>query len=333
MDGYLLASAHGDLPWLKWLLGTPCLLLIGGFAGWLTARFDRAIIGALVWLLASLGIVWIASHMPFEGLSWAIGVLDPKFAGLDIYPFVESARIRMSLLYVVVGLIMALGGAFEIFFVEAATGADSHTTRFVRLASCLIIFIPIGLAVDNLINSALRNPIEGVHDLIQFGLEARTGSVSQENQRLMGVRRLTPFQSFLTNPYRIIMGTYDPETLDETSVYTDFSGNWGMCAVVGTQPLVCRLSSERYLRKLECLVRMGSPESCDLRLEAGVTPPAGDIFAQLEPKDLNYGILGQRGTAVLVVARGQSRRPGDVRLPRSRGCFPGEMPASNTDYL
>ena len=204
--------------------------------------------------------------MPFEGLSWAVGVLDRNFAGLEIYPFVESARIRMSLLYVVVGTITAIGGAFEIFFVEAATSADSHISQFLRLASSLIIFIPIGLMMDNLINSSLRNPILGVDDLIQIGLQARTENIPKEQQRQMGVRKLTPFQGFLTEPYRIILGTYDPETLDESSVYTDFSGDWGMCAVIGVQPMVCRISSDRYLSKLACLIKTGSPETCQSKV-------------------------------------------------------------------
>ncbi len=247
MDAISLASAHGDLPWLKFLIGTPLLMIIGALAGWLTAFFDRAALGVLFWLLASVGIVWIASHMPFEGLSWAIGVLDHNFAGLEIYPFVESARIWMSLLYVVVGAITAIGGAFEVFFVEAATSAESHFSRFIKLASCLIIFIPIGLAVDNLINSSLRNPVLGVDDLVQIGLQARTENIPKEQQRQMGVRKLTPFQGFLTNPYRIILGTYDPETLDELTIYINFSGDWGMCAAIGVQPMVCHISSERYL--------------------------------------------------------------------------------------
>ncbi len=305
LDWALLARASADLPWLKFVIGAPIVLIIGGAVGWLTVRLDNAAIGAVLWLFAGMAFVWISSHTPFEGQTKMIGILDPQFAGMEIYPFVESARIRMILLYVVVGVLTAIGGSLELFFVESATRASGVGGRIFSLATCLVIFLPIGLLVDNLINQTLRSPIVGTDDLIRFGVEARQGKISKENQRDLGVRALTPFGDRITAPYRLILGSYDPESFEEIIVHTDFSGDWGSCSVLLNRPMNCRISSERYLKKLDCLIMQGTPEDCKLHLEPenpGI--PAG-VFDELDSPPLEFGILGQRGSVILAVVQDQ----------------------------
>ncbi len=55
IDGYLLARAHADLPWLKFLLGSLFCAGLGGLAGWLSERIDQALFTFLAWLFADRG--------------------------------------------------------------------------------------------------------------------------------------------------------------------------------------------------------------------------------------------------------------------------------------
>ena len=301
-DAFLLAQANSDYVWLKFLLGLPFLMLLGGLAGWITARFDKAIIGALVWLLTGLAVVWIASHIPFEGLSLAISALEPEFADLEIYPFVESARFRMSLLYLVVGALMSLGGVFEMFIVEAATRASSLLGRFFSLLTCMVIFIPIGLAVDNLINSPLREAVAGVNDLIQFGRKAEVAPMSLEERRALGLTKLRSLGDLIHRPYRVILGSYDPETLSETTVYLDFDGDWAMCTAYGNQPMNCQLSSVRYLTRFACLAASGEAKSCKIKALPEAEAQAEAVRRQIQGEFVEYGVIGQRGSAVILAA-------------------------------
>jgi len=302
LDGWFLQQAHADYAWLKLAIGMPLLVIIGGLAGWLTARLDNAFWGAISWLAAGIAYVWITSHVPFEGQSIALGFLDPNFAGLEIYPFVESLRIRMSLLYLAVGLLMAIMGGFELFFVESATRSSGQFGRFFSFLVCFVLYIPVGMMVDDLINRTLRDPIEGMHNLIQFGLEMQHQTVSKESQREMGVRAIRVFGDRINQPYRIILGKYDPILLDEIHVYVDFSGEWGGCSVLVNRPMVCWLSSERYLRSLACLAEGGNPEKCRIKSLPGAAPVQADVFSNLDVEPLEFGILGQRGTQVLAMA-------------------------------
>jgi len=327
LDAWFLQQANADHAWLKFAIGAPFLIVFGGVAGWLTARLDNSFFGALIWLVTGISYIWICSHVPFEGQSIALGLLDPDFAGLEIYPFVESIVIRMSLLYLAVGLLMAIIGGFELFFVESATRSSGQFGRFFSLLICFVLYIPLGTMVDDLINRTLREPIEGMNELLQFGQEMQNQTVSKEKQREMGVRAIRIFGDRIHQPYRIILGKYDPIMLDEIYVYIDFSGEWGGCSVLVNRPMVCWLSSERYLRSLACLAEGGNTEKCKIKTFPGAAPVQADVFAKLDAEPLEYGILGQRGVQVLVMAADADgdqvkcnyREVGDVYL---ESCIP-----------
>ncbi len=84
-------------------------------------------------------------------------------------------------------------------------------------------------------------------------------------------------------------------------------------------------------------------ESCHLKLEEGISPPPKETFELLDQKSLNYGIIGQRGTAVIVIAEDSQgdqvkcllREAGDIYLesctPVTRQSFdPMPLPPTPT---
>ncbi len=332
-DALLLSQANCDLPWLKFALGTPIIILLAAAAGWLTARLDNSVWGALIWLLVGILAVLIAGHIPFEGQSLIIGLIDPEFSGLQIYPFVESIRLRMRLLFVIIGLLSAIGGALELLFVEAASNSNSHLISLSRLSFCLIIFIPIGIIIDNLIGSDLRLPVQGMDELIQFGVEVKKGDTSKEEQREMGVRALLPFGDQIQFPYRLILGYYNAENLEDTIIFADFSGDWGSCSLIRGRPFVCWRSADRYLNPLACILKTGSDSSCRLKLSPALGESSLNNLLVLDAVPLKFGILGQRGTAVLAIVEDREgdqvtcvlRDTGDVILERCQKSEPRDF--------
>lgn len=300
LDGLAMAGSSVHLPWMKLVIGLPACLLLGAIAGWLSARFDNGLLSAVFWLVTSICFVWIASHVPFDGVTRFTGLLFPELEGLNLYPFVEVARLRMSLLYVIVGVLMVIGGAFEMFVVETASRTTSAASRWLYLSLAgLIIFGAIGLLVDDLINKPLRQPLVSIHELIEFGKQAQVQPVTQDEVRQRGLRALNPFGDMIYEPYRLILGHYDPETITETSVYIDFNGTWGSCFLIGNTPMYCQLSRDLYEQRLACLMGSGKDLSCRMKLtEQGreelesLKQIVGD-----QPEIITYT---QNGTAVLL---------------------------------
>lgn len=299
-DAAALANASGELPWIKFAIGLPLCLILCGLAGWFVVRMDNGPIGALTWALTTIIIIWVASHVPFNVRSVLIGLIDRNFLGLNIYPFVQSVQGRMILLYVVVGILGALAGASELFLVEAATRASFTLQRWFTLALGMVVFIPIGLVVDNLINQPLRSPIIGTNALIQFARDARVHPVTQETARAMGLRNMTPFGDAINQPYRLSLGNYDPQSLSESTVYIDFNGMKGVCFVIIDNPVFCQMSSERYLDRFACLLKGGDPEKCAMKIADGAQAGLEAAREKVSAEMPEMGILSQRGTAVLL---------------------------------
>jgi hypothetical protein len=305
LDTYLLWRAAADLPWVKLAVGLPFCVLIGAAAGWLAARFDHGLLAAGLWVLAGLGFVWTASHTPFEGASFLIGLLEPHLRGLAIYPFTQSAQARMSLLYIVVGLLAAIAGALQMSVVESATRSSHQSVRWFNLVMAgLILLAPLGLMADNLINQPLRQPVTSVNQLIQFGRQAQVTPVTREQARVMGLSALRPFGDLIHQPYRLILGHYDPESITDTVVYVDFKGVWGACFVIAGTPTFCQLSQERYADRSACLLNGGTGEACLVRTSGTANLP--ELIQQIGAQP-DVEIYDQHGTAVVLKVSSSAR--------------------------
>jgi hypothetical protein len=307
MDAVLLFQASSDWPWMKFVIGMPLCILFGALAGWVTARFDNGFLGFIFWLMAGLGFVWVASHVPFEGSSTLIGWLEPDVRGLDIYPFVPIAKARMGLLDLVVGGLTALVGAVSLFAIEAATRASTTVRRwFILFFSCVLMFGPIGLLADGRINEPLRTPVLAISRLIQNGRQAEVTPFSPAEVRQMGLRALKPFGDLIDRPYRLVLGYYDPESMTEMSVYVNFDGVWGNCFITNDTPLYCQLSTDRYLKRLNCLLEGGTDESCWIKTTPDALAQTQAMRKQIGEKPA-AGIYLQRGEVILVDFSGQGQ--------------------------
>lgn len=301
----LLSNASAELPWLKFAIGAPACLLISILAGWLTARFDNSLLGFIIWGLSGLGFVWIASHTPFEGLTLVLTRLEPVFQGFDLYPFVLSARARMQLLYIIAGLLTGLAGSFELFLIESALRSAYFFARLFTFLIFLVILAPIGLAIDNLINQPLREPILVIDDLIQTGLKAEITPVTKDEARQLGLSAIKTFGSLIHQPYQINLGRYDPESLSETSVHINFNGTWGTCFVLDNRPMYCQLSRDLYLKRFACTLDSSLRKSCLVKIEPEADEELDELAQALGGPPV-IQTIDQRGAIILLAVTGSS---------------------------
>jgi len=295
-DGLLLARAQADLPFLKLALGLLPCVLIGGLTGWLTARFDNGLLAIFFWVLAGCAMTWLVSHLPFEGVSSVISLTTPAFRGITAYPFVLSARVRMTILYLIVGVLSGLFGIFFLFLVESATRAAYPAGRWFSLALCVPLIILAGGAADNLINEPLRAPILIIDRLIRFGLNAENQPVSSETARSMHLGALDPLKDLLHQPHKLRLGDYDPESLSASTVIVDIQGVNFSCSMVYDQPTYCQPTDEVFSDSFSCLLTEPTGRDCGIQVPDAVQKDLAPLVGQAQ----KIGVLSQRGTAVLL---------------------------------
>ncbi len=310
LDALMLYRAHSEYPWIKLLLGLPFYLIIAGLVGWLTVKIDSGLLAFVLWMGTGLCFVFLASHMPYEGLSTFLARINPDYTRTTIYPFVESARMRMGLLYFIVGGLTAITSVLQFNFVEGALRASLPISRGLTLAAAMLVFAPIGLLTDNLINQPLRAPVVAVDLLLQNSKQAVDQPVTREKARLMGLRAVKPFGDLVSKPYTLVLGNYDPESQSETTVFVKFEEEtrtiWGSCYVIDAYPSFCQLSTDLFIERLHCLMESGDEKVCRLKYDAGAEEDLQVIkesFGVQPPAS----IFDQRGQLVLITLFG----PGD----------------------
>jgi hypothetical protein len=258
------------LPLLKLALGGAACLAAGAAAGWLTGVLDRALAGLAIWLVAGGLITWLAAHLPFDGLSVAVGLLDPRFAGQPIYPFPSVVELRSQILYVSGCGLAALGGILQIPLMDMSRGVDLRLGRLLYLALCIPIFALSGAAADNIINDPMRQPLIGVYDLMEYAMSTAGQPPDPRMARQKHLGALGGVQTNLSPGFHLGISDYDSESMYNVTVEAQFAAGWVRCWTIGGTPGVCRDTAQIYRDDLACILGQADPEaSCDLGLSPG----------------------------------------------------------------
>lgn len=177
LDAIELFTESAALFWPKLLLAILLVIPLCTITGLLAGRSHASIGGKfVVWLVCGALTGWIAVHLPFEGVSLLMALVDPATRGITIWPFVPAAEERVIPL-------MLLGGGAGL----AAAVLQNLTTQWawdrstadnrITLRGWLVLFLAAPLALglgalyDGAANAQLRAPLYLMHRVIRVALD------------------------------------------------------------------------------------------------------------------------------------------------------------------
>ncbi len=265
-DAVSLARVASYCPWFKFVVGTVFCLIVGGAVGWVVAALDRSLVGLVGWALAGLAFGWLAAYLPFQGFNRLIGWLNPRFEGIVIYPVVELAHARSTVNSVLVAATIGLGGLLEIMALDHAQSSVSRISRGLALASCIPFMITAG-GLANANNRQLREPQENVVALIRLAMTAREVGISREEALEMHLGAFNPVQEMLSEPRRVMVGSYDPSIVS-VGVEIEVDRGWIRCILVAGQATYCQPTDPIYVDGFTCLLagHDAEGETCDIEM-------------------------------------------------------------------
>ncbi len=312
-DGWLLAHASADSPWLKLVIGGIFCLLVGALVGWLTEVVDRSLFGLVAWILAGMAFAWFAGHLPFEGESIITGLLDPGLRGLDVYPFAENIQLRLVLIYIVVVVTSGIAGLLETFLVESARGAPP-LLRWLTIGVCIPFFALGGNSTAN-INETLTGPIQVIDQTIQFALKTEGTQVDPQLVRETHLLAVEPIKSLLHRPRKLILGYYEPTYLNDFSVYIDFDGVWAVCQATVDLIGNCQPSDHVYAEKMACLLQAkpGTANACSVSVKDAAKGWL-EAWGQQLGSSPQVKVRNQRGAVTLLTVWDQDGRAYNCRF-------------------
>lgn len=240
-DGYMLSISHAYFPWTIFVTGMIFCAIIGGLAGWLTARFKSSLFGIVFWLISSLFFAWIMVALPLQINPFIASKIDPQLGSLlDYEKGVEFwFRFGVSLTWVVPFTLIV--GVMQLPITEPAVFSTSIFGRIAPLIFCIVVMIICGLFTDNLINSHFRNGIAALDNTIQFVLDNKDNqNIDKDLSRRLHARSLYTVEESVQESRHLFVSSFD-SSLGELHILVKSGDQWIDCLVLYSQPVLCEM--------------------------------------------------------------------------------------------
>jgi hypothetical protein len=239
IDAAELVESHAVFPWIKIVLGTIIAVITGGLCGYFCARVDRGLPALLFWLIWGVGMVYLAAYFPYQITEKLIALLNPTLGNEIHYPVPPYHETR-----VIIGLAIAIvlcGIASFLFFV-----AHEHMytgmyigSAIVSMAIWLVLFVAIGLSLDDFYNQPIRRPITVISDTIDVARENKNLYEKPREASQLGISGLRDQRALIDRPYHVAMKSYEDIT-NGVEALVDFDGFWITCSATDSQLIHCK---------------------------------------------------------------------------------------------
>lgn len=238
-DGYLLWQAHAYFPWIKLISGGLLSMLVGGLAGWLTTRFEKALLGLVFWVAASALFAWFTSIIPFVVAPALLGMLSPEIGSLLAYETFPEMSTRIGVAFAWILIAASITAVIQIPLVEQAAFSYSQFSKITPNIVCAFVMIVSGAFVDSLNNQPTREAIIGLDQTIQFSLDHRGEEIDKVTSRQMHLAAFRSVQDSLDDERRLVITSFDT-LMENIYVAVNFNGQWVDCLTVVGSPINCK---------------------------------------------------------------------------------------------
>jgi hypothetical protein len=239
LDAVLLTSAHGALPWTKFLPGLILCPLAGSLIGWLTIRFENHLLAVGLWTLLALLFSRLIVWLPLKVSPYIIHLLDRDLGTYLKYPVYDSLNQNVWFGFAAILIVALICGLLEVNMIEGSLFSSGSYAFILPLLMCFFGFALIGKTSDSLLNEPIREPVVAVDRLLQFALDNIDQDVDGMLARSMHLGATTTIKDYLPLERRLIMSNYD-ESFGQIDVLVDFSGIWVKCTAIYNQVTYCK---------------------------------------------------------------------------------------------
>lgn len=239
MDGYILSQSHGFLPWLKPILAGLFCALAGGMAGWATARFERWLVTAAVWLGAAAFFGWLTISLPLQIAPQIAAWVEPSLTPmLEIMSFDQlTARFAVAMLWITPFIVIA--GGLQNTLVESSVFAASRGGSIAPFLLGILVVSISGVIVDSFNNEPVRSAVVAMDRAIQFVLDNRGLEVDPALSRKNHAGSLRGIGDDVTARRAMTVTGYSSD-LGEFRIALKFERILADCVVVYNQPAFCK---------------------------------------------------------------------------------------------
>jgi hypothetical protein len=240
IDSFLLVRAHSTYYYIKFIPGLIIGVLAGGLAGWLTILRQNHALAILLWGLVAVIYTWLSVWLPFSGNAMIIKFLNPDLGPWLNFSPVQKLGQFIGLSAFVISLAAMIGGLLEINLIDQAVLSPYILGSVVALLVCVILFGLAGSAIDHMINTNLREPVQVINNLLQFAQDNVGVNVPPETARAMHLSTTRHLGDLIQKPRRLLLIGFDTG-LGTMNILVNFDGTPVNCSTIFSQPTDCTI--------------------------------------------------------------------------------------------
>lgn len=238
-DSYVLSVHHGLQPWLEFIAGALLCVVVGSAAGWFSAKLNKPLYAAIVWLVAASFYAWLSVNLTVLITPKLFALFVPETNGLLHYTYYNEFGTRVFVAYVWIAIFISMTGLLQIILSDSSVFS---TSLFGKLGPFLVVLALTGICgsiVDNgLMNEPLRSATLAVDNTIQYIIDHRGQEVDKTEARLMHTGAFRSIDDSVTEQRKLIVSGYDA-VLGKINVLVKFDRDWVDCQVFYNQPTNC----------------------------------------------------------------------------------------------
>ncbi len=239
IDAYQLSHMNSLHPWIKFVCGAVLCIVVGGLAGWFTAKFDKPLIALPIWIVAALLFAWLTVMLPLQIAPRLLTLIEPGTRGLVHYEYYAEFSARIGVAFGWIVILVSIAGLLQLPLSESAVFSTSILGKLAPMLVTLVLMGIAGTIIDGLNNELLRSPIEALNSSIQFYIDHQGKEVDPADLRKMHQGALRMIKDTITPQRQLTVSGYD-EYLTEVDVLVQFERTWAECQVFYSQPANCK---------------------------------------------------------------------------------------------
>lgn len=239
MDAYQLSQMNSLHPWVKFGCGVVLCVIIGGLAGWLTARFDKPLIALAIWVIAALLFAWLTVLIPLQLAPRLLSIIQPDIRGLLHYKYYDAFSSRIGVAFGWIVILVSIAGLLQLPLSESAVFSTSFLGKLAPMLVTLVLMGIAGTIIDGLNNELLRSPIDALNASIQFYVDNQGKTIDPADSRKMHLGALRMVKDTITPGRQLTVSGYD-EFLTEVDILVQFEHAWVECQIFYNQPSNCK---------------------------------------------------------------------------------------------
>ncbi len=241
-DGYVLSQSHAYLPWLSLSVALIFCSSIGAMTGWLTARFENSLLGAIFWLIPALLFAWLIIVLPLQINPFLISKINPQIGSFLNYSTDVELGVRFGVAASWIVPFALIIGVTQLPITESSVFSASFFGKIAPFFFCVVVISLSGVIADNMINMQFRDALVSMNNAVQFTLDNKNNPrIDEDAARQMHASSLNAVKKYVVESRTLLVREYDA-TFGEIHILIRFENQWVDCLVVYAQPSSCKIA-------------------------------------------------------------------------------------------